>query len=436
MIDRISHRVINGDCRDMSGVSDHSVELIITSPPYWQLKDYGASNQIGFDDDYETYINNLNIVWKECFRVLDNGCRLCINVGDQFARSVYYGRYKVIPIHSEIIRFCESVGFDFMGQIIWQKSTTMNTSGGGAVMGSFPYPRNGIVKLDFEYIMLFKKQGKPKKPTAAQKEQSKMTNEEWNTFFAGHWNFAGAKQDKHLAMFPDELPRRLIKMFSFAGETVLDPFAGSGTTAKAARELGRSSISYEINSDFIPLIEDKLGSSDLFSAVTFETVETMLGGDEIKKRISALPYEFSDVHRLNKKTDIKSSQYGSKIAYTDNNRREEFFSVKQVISPELVELSNGITVRLIGIKKDNASIEDAVNFMLHKFKGRKVFLKSDKVRYDDGYLPVYLYLDNKTFINAHLLKYGYALVDLSKPFAYMDKFIKLQMAGSVQPYGK
>ena len=112
----------------MSELRDKSVHLIITSPPYWQLKDYGTDNQIGFNDSYENYINNLNLVWSECYRVLHDGCRLCINIGDQFARSVYYGRYKVIPIHSEIIRFCETAGFDFMGQIIWQKQTTMNTN--------------------------------------------------------------------------------------------------------------------------------------------------------------------------------------------------------------------------------------------------------------------------------------------------------------------
>ena len=422
MIEQTTHKVINGDCRNMSNVSDNSVELIITSPPYWQLKDYGVSNQIGFDDDYETYINNLNIVWKECFRVLDNGCRLCINVGDQFARSTYYGRYKVIPIHSEIIRFCESIGFDFMGQIIWQKSTTMNTSGGGAVMGSFPYPRNGIVKLDFEYIMLFKKQGKAKKSTAEQKELSKMTNEEWNTFFAGHWNFAGSKQDKHLAMFPDELPRRLIKMFSFAGETVLDPFAGSGTTAKIARELGRNSISYEINSDFISVIEDKLGTTNLLSDVTFETIKTIINDDEIQRKISTLPYVFSDVHKLNKIVDVKSLQYGSKIDVANLKKREDLYNVKQVISPEIVELNNKSTVRLIGIKKDNAHIENAMNFMHQKFKGRKVFLKSDKVQYNDNHFPAYLYLDNKTFINAHLLKHGYVHVDNSIPFRLLEKF--------------
>lgn len=427
--EQTTHRVINGDCRKMDGVSDNSVELIVTSPPYWQLKDYGVSEQIGFDDDYETYINNLNIVWKECFRVLDNGCRLCINVGDQFARSVYYGRYKVIPIHSEIIRFCETVGFDFMGQIIWQKSTTMNTTGGGAVMGSFPYPRNGIVKLDFEYILLFKKPGKSSKPSVTQKEQSKMTNEEWNTFFTGHWNFAGAKQDKHLAVFPDELPRRLIKMFSFVGETVLDPFAGSGTTAKAARELRRNSVSYEINGDFISLIKEKLGQDDFFSSVTFETDTTAMTNKEIKNRILLLPYKFKDIHKLDKKTDIKLLQYGSKIDTVNSQKQKELYSVKQVISPELVELNNGTTVRLIGIKQDYEKTDKAIDFLLDKFNGRKVFLKSDtdeRVQYNDGNIPAYLYLDNKTFINAHLLKRGYVYVDDSVPFALMNKFITLR----------
>ena len=132
------HILFNGDSRNMTKMYSESVELIVTSPPYWQLKDYGTKHQIGFHDSYESYINNLNLVWKECERILKPGCRLCVNIGDQFARSVYYGRYKVIPIRTEIIRFCETIGLDYMGAVIWQKQTTMNTTGGGAVMGSFP----------------------------------------------------------------------------------------------------------------------------------------------------------------------------------------------------------------------------------------------------------------------------------------------------------
>jgi len=421
-----THKIINGDCRNMENICGNSIHLIVTSPPYWQLKDYGIDNQIGFDDDYETYINNLNIVWKECYRVLDNGCRLCINVGDQFARSVYYGRYKIIPIHTEIIRFCETIGFDFMGQIIWQKSTTMNTTGGGAVMGSFPYPRNGIVKFDFEYILLFKKQGAAAKPAPLQKEKSILTNEEWNTCFSGHWNFAGAKQDKHLAMFPDELPRRLIKMFSFVGETVLDPFAGSGTTAKIARELERNSVSYEINPEFIPIIEDKIGINGFDADVKTEMGNVIFTAADTAKAMENLPYRFVDSHKLDKQGDVKLLQYGSRLDKNSNGERKELFTVKRVISPELVELNNNILVRLIGIRQDITKLESAVNFMLNKFSGRRVFLKQENVNYGDGHLSAYVYLDNKTFINAHLLKYGYAFVDLSKPFAYMDKFIKLK----------
>jgi len=145
----------------MREVADESVHLIITSPPYWQLKDYGNGKQIGYDDTYENYINNLNSVWNECCRVLHKGCRLCINIGDQFARSVYYGRYKVIPIRTEIIKSCEILGFDYMGAIIWQKVTTCHTTGGATVMDSYPYPRNGVLKLDYEFILIFKKYGNP-----------------------------------------------------------------------------------------------------------------------------------------------------------------------------------------------------------------------------------------------------------------------------------
>lgn len=245
----------------MPEVQNESVHLVVTSPPYWQLKDYGGANQIGFHDTYEEYTENLNKVWGECYRVLSPGCRLCVNIGDQFTRTATYGRYKIIPIREEIIRFCESVGFDYMGAIIWQKKTTMNTTGGASVMGSFPYPRNGMVEIDYEFILLFKKLGiSPNNVAKETKMQSKLSHEEWRRYFTGHWNFPGEKQDKHIAMFPEELPRRLIKMFSFVGETVLDPFLGSGTTTKVARELGRHSVGYEINKDYVPVIKRKLGA--------------------------------------------------------------------------------------------------------------------------------------------------------------------------------
>lgn len=321
------HTLINGDSRNLSLMPDKSVHLIITSPPYWQLKDYGNDGQIGFHDSYESYINNLNMVWAECNRVLHDGCRLCINIGDQFARSVYYGRYKVIPIRTEIIRFCEALGMDYMGAVIWQKQTTMNTTGGGAVMGSFPYPRNGILKIDYEFILIFKKQGKAPVPAIEQKQCSEMTKDEWNTFFASHWNFGGAKQDGHIAVFPEELPRRLIKMFSFAGETVFDPFMGSGTTALAARNLQRNSIGYEINPDFRKFYEEKVSSSISFGTVEYK-YRTDGNAFDIASKMETLPYLFRDPHKMGNKIDIKRLQFGSRID-KDKKEREEYFRSKR-----------------------------------------------------------------------------------------------------------
>lgn len=416
------HKIIFGDSRSLNQIKDKSVQLIITSPPYWQLKDYGAEEQIGFNDSYEDYINNLNLVWKECYRVLSDGCRLCINIGDQFARSVYYGRYKVIPIRTEIIRFCESLGMDYMGAIIWQKTTTMNTSGGGAIMGSFPYPRNGILKMDYEFILLFKKLGNAPKPTQLQKEQSIITKEEWGQYFSSHWNFNGIKQMGHIAMFPEELPKRLIKMFSFVGETIFDPFAGSGTTSLAAINLGRNSIGYEINKNFAPIIREKLGVDQIRLGVD---AEISFSEDKVGNISSfdQLPYIFRDPHRMDKKVDIKKLPFGSKIDQSEV-KREEMFRVKRVISPDKIELSNGLIVRLIGIQPNPQYQTQAIHFLQEKFQKRKVFLKYDVVRYDSkNNLLCYVYLDNKTFINNHLVRTGYVNVDTSFDYSCQKKFL-------------
>ena len=417
------HVIVFGDSRSLNKVKSNSVQLIITSPPYWQLKDYGTENQIGFNDSYEEYINNLNLVWQECYRVLSDGCRMCINIGDQFARSVYYGRYKVIPIRTEIIRFCESLGMDYMGAIIWQKTTTMNTSGGGAIMGSFPYPRNGILKMDYEFILIFKKLGNAPKPTKEQKERSAITKEEWGQYFSSHWNFNGVKQFEHIAMFPEELPRRLIKMFSFVGETVLDPFAGSGTTSLAAKHLGRNSVGYEINKSFAPIIKSKLCEEQL----SFDTEEAQVYfiDDNVGNTASFenLPYIFRDPHKMDKKIDVKKLQFGSSIDGI-SKKRDDLFSVKQVLSPELIELSNGLTVKLLGIKENKQHTKEAMDYLKEKFYKRKVFLRYDAIKYDcNNTLLCYVYLDNKTFINNHLIRTGFVDVDMSLDYTCKTKFL-------------
>lgn len=284
----VKHKIIIGDARNMKKwVEDNSIHLIVTSPPYAHIKDYDVKGQIGFKQNYKDYIKELTKVWKECYRILEEGCRLCINIGDVYNTTDVLGRHKALPIHADFIKECEKVGFDYMGQIIWQKVGTVRPSGGASVMGSFPNPRNGIVEYDYEYIIIFKKLGKNNKFNFPENlkeilKEKKMTKPEWlkevkskssidikgwRELFAGHWRFPGIRQKEHIAMFPDELPKRLIQMFSFAavpelgfkGDTVLDPFLGSGTVTKVAKELNRNSIGIELNSDFLETIKQKAG---------------------------------------------------------------------------------------------------------------------------------------------------------------------------------
>jgi len=409
----------------MSELADESVHLVVTSPPYWQLKDYGNGSQIGFDHSYEDYINNLNLVWNECNRVLHKGCRLCINIGDQFARSVYYGRYKVIPIRTEIIRFCEMVGFDYMGAIIWQKVTTCNTTGGATIMGSFPYPRNGIVKIDYEFIVIFKKPGVSRSVPKSIKEKSKLTIDEWNQYFAGHWNIPGEKQNGHLAMFPEEIPRRLIKMFTFVGDTVLDPFLGSGTTTLAARNLERNSIGYETNPDYIPVIKEKLGLKDksFFDKYSFELAQNREDEIDWKEEIKKLPIIFKDPVKFDKKVDPKKLQFGSKINHK-SGKRETYYQVKDIISPARLIVGDDLNIRLLGIKEKKGTRNAAVEFLRSKTRGQRVFMKFDMIKHDEkNNLLCYLYLQNKTFLNANLIKKGLVDVDTSFEYELKERFI-------------
>jgi site-specific DNA-methyltransferase (adenine-specific) len=404
----------------MKELTPNSVQLIVTSPPYWQLKDYGASGQIGFDDSYEEYIANLNQVWTQCYRVLSPGCRLCINIGDQFARAAYYGRYKVIPIREKIVHYCEALGFDYMGAIIWQKATTMNTSGGGSVMGSFPHPRNGILKIDYEFILIFKKLGNAPKVTPEQKAESAMTTAEWNTYFSGHWNFGGEKQGNgHIAMFPVELPRRLIKMFSFAGERVLDPFAGSGTTIRAARELNRIGVGYEINRDFEPAIRKRLGlgENELFPH-DVEFIEANLHSCSFPEPITPLE------NGLQRQVNPKEFRFGSVIEAADMEKpKQKGLRVREILSPTRLQLNDGGEVILLGVEPLVDEEQKACDYLNKLVKGKNIFLKFSGEKYaNDGVLRAYVYLENKTFINAKLIKLGLVQADENTEHHYARRF--------------
>ena len=246
----------------MSEVKDNSIQLIITSPPYGKIKNYDSESQIGYFDSFEEYFKRLTTVWKECYRVLEPHCRMVINVGDQYLRARDFGRYRIESISSKIISDCLVLGFDYLGDIIWQKVSTTNTTGGCSLMGSIYYPRNGLLTYDYEHVLIFKKvDGQKIKVDRKTKELSKIALSEWKKWFVGHWKIPGILQKEHVAMFPEEIPYRIIRMFSYIGDTVLDPFLGSGTSLKIAQSLFRNGIGYEINVDYRDVIESKLNES-------------------------------------------------------------------------------------------------------------------------------------------------------------------------------
>ncbi|MBU3999743.1 site-specific DNA-methyltransferase, partial [Patescibacteria group bacterium] len=312
------------------------------------------------------------------------------------------------------------------------------TTGGATIMGSFPYPRNGIIKLDYEFILIFKKLGVSPFVPKEIKEASKMSKDEWNQYFNGHWNFNGAKQDKHLAMFPEELPKRLIKMFSFVGDNVLDPFLGSGTTTLAAKNLNRNSIGYEINNNYLPTIKEKIGATkdDLFKNVAFEFIDQKQHNINYAKDISELPYIFKDTIKFDRKIDPKKLQFGSKIDSTENEAIDTY-SVKEIISPEKLLLNNDLLVKLIGVKVNKGKIDDAIKFLQAKLKNQRVFMRFDSLKYDqENNLLCYLYLKNKTFINAHLIKNQLVDVDNGSDYKYKIKFLNLTPKENKFPTGQ
>lgn len=257
------HTIIFGDSRRMPELDDESIDLVVTSPPYWCIKDYGHPGQIGFEDAYEDYLAALRQVLEECHRVLRQGCRAAVNIGDHYLRAAEHGRYRVQPIPAHLTEIGLQTGFDFMGNIIWRKISTTKTTGGGQWMGSVYYPKDGHVTYEHEYIVLFRKQGDWLMPSKEIKEQSRLTKEQRSRWFRGIWDdIHPVQRGDHEAAFPVELPRRLIRMYTFWGETVLDPFLGSGTTAEAAAGEGRNSIGYEINPDSEPLIRNKVARLD------------------------------------------------------------------------------------------------------------------------------------------------------------------------------
>lgn len=263
------HRLINGDARDLSFLKDESVHLVLTSPPYWNLKRYNENpDQLGHVQDYEAFLTELEKVWRHIFRVLVPGGRLVCVVGDVCVSRRNFGRHLVFPLHADICVICRRIGFDNLNPIVWHKiaNASYEVSNGSKFLGK-PYEPNAIIKNDMEFILMQRKPGGYRQPTDSQRGTSKISKEEFARWFQQIWNITGASTKQHPAPFPLELATRLVRMFSFTGDTVLDPFSGSGTTMVAALRADRSSIGVEIDPQYCRMAARylKAETSDFFS---------------------------------------------------------------------------------------------------------------------------------------------------------------------------
>ncbi|MBI4873923.1 MAG: site-specific DNA-methyltransferase [Acidobacteria bacterium] len=261
---RTVHRLHLGDARELSWLPDASVHLVVTSPPYWTLKEYAPGNrdQMGHFEDYEHFLSELDKVWRECERVLVGGGRICCVVGDVCIPRKKAGRHYLVPLHSDIQVRARKLGLDCLQPILWHKISNGVTEaeGNGAGFYGKPYQPGGIIKNDIEYILFFRKGGEYRSVPMLQKALSMLTREDMKMWQRSFWtDLRGAStRGGHPAPYPVELAERLIKLFSFAGDTVLDPFAGTGSTSQAAIMSGRNSISNDIEPAYVEIARQRV----------------------------------------------------------------------------------------------------------------------------------------------------------------------------------
>lgn len=257
------HDLRLGDARIMPKLAKDSVHLVVTSPPYWNLKKYNDDkDQLGHVGSYEEFLEELDKVWRRCYEALVPGGRLVCVVGDVcLSRRKNGGRHTVVPLHASILERCRASGFDNLTPIIWHKIANAQTeaAGNGAGFLGKPYEPNGVVKNDIEFILMQRKPGGYRTPSRQERLLSVISEADHRRWFQPIWSdVPGERSGKHPAPYPVELASRLIRMFSFAGDTVLDPFAGTGTTSLAASLCGRSSIGYEIDAAYLELAKQRL----------------------------------------------------------------------------------------------------------------------------------------------------------------------------------
>jgi DNA modification methylase len=272
------HRSVLGDARKMSGLRPNSVHLVVTSPPYWTLKEYhDREGQLGHVTDYADFLSELDKVWRHCFTAIVAGGRLICVVGDVcLSRRKNHGRHTVVPLHASIQEHCREIGFDNLAPIIWHKiaNAAFEVENGSSFLGK-PYEPNAVIKNDIEFILMERKPGGYRSPSVAARVLSVISEENHHAWFKQIWSgVTGASTRHHPAPYPTALAERLIRMFSFVGDTVLDPFSGTGTTSIAAFNCGRNSIGYEIDEEYVEYARNRLqqATSGLFSHAQVEII--------------------------------------------------------------------------------------------------------------------------------------------------------------------
>ncbi len=272
-----SHSIYRGDAREMPDLDPESVHLVLTSPPYWTLKEYRDSEgQLGHVEDYDQFLQELDKVWKQCFQALVPGGRLICVVGDVcLSRRENGGRHTVVPLHSSIQEHCRKLGFDNLAPIIWHKisNAAYEVEGGSTFLGK-PYEPNSVIKNDVEFILMQRKPGGYRAPDISTKVLSVISAENHKKWFQQIWaGVTGASTKQHPAPYPLELAERLVRMFSFVGDTVLDPFMGTGTTTVAAAKWGRNSIGFEIDRHYYKMAQKRISeeTSSLFSTAVIHS---------------------------------------------------------------------------------------------------------------------------------------------------------------------
>jgi DNA modification methylase len=258
------HELINGDSRDMAMIPDASVHLVVCSPPYWTLKRYAEHpGQLGHVEDYEEFLVELDKVWTHTFRVLVPGGRLVIVVGDVNVSRRQFGRHLVFPLHASIQEHCRHIGFDNLAPIFWHKITNarLEVEGNSSFLGK-PYEPGAVIKNDTEFILFQRRPGGYRQPSLATRVLSVIPEACHREWFQQIWTINGTSTRKHPAPYPLQLAERLVRMFSFVGDTVLDPFAGTGTTNVAARRWGRHSIGFEVEPTYLEMAQSRLEAVD------------------------------------------------------------------------------------------------------------------------------------------------------------------------------